>query len=84
MGAEFPPWYGKNKTYYEKQLKKAKAKLEVKKLEVEELEEEIKVFEGELLQKEYDMESLYNFSMMSSYEYKIDSSVNRIEIRLTE
>lgn len=46
-------------------------------------EEEIKVFEGELLQKEYDMESLYNFSMKNSYEYT-DSSVNRIEIRLTE
>lgn len=46
-------------------------------------EEEIKVFEGELLQKEYDMESLYNFSMKNSYEY-MDCSVNRIEIRLTE
>ena len=47
-------------------------------------EEEIKVFEGELLQKEYDMESLYNFSMMNSNERTIDSSVNRIEIQFTE
>lgn len=48
MGAMCPPWYGKGKEFYVKELKKAKAKLEVKKLEVEELEEEIKVLEDEL------------------------------------
>lgn len=48
MGGRIPPWYGTDKTYYEKQIKKAKAKLEVKKLEVEELEEEIKALEDEL------------------------------------
>lgn len=48
MGLRFPPWYGTSKTYYEKELKLAKAKLDVKKLEVKELEEEIKALEDEL------------------------------------
>lgn len=48
MGYTCPPWYGKGKEYYAKEIKKAKAKLEVKRLEVEELEEEIKVLEEEL------------------------------------
>ncbi|MBQ8798946.1 MAG: hypothetical protein IJZ55_05200 [Lachnospiraceae bacterium] len=47
-------------------------------------EEGNRIFQGELLEREYDMESLYNFSMMNSYEYTIESSANRIDIRLTE
>ncbi len=48
MGARFPPWYGKGKEFYAKELKKAKAKREVKLLEVEELDEEIKALEEEI------------------------------------
>ena len=48
MGSRIPPWYGKGKEYYAKEIKKAKAKLEVKKLEVEELEEDIKILEEEI------------------------------------
>ena len=48
MGYMCPPWYGKGKEFYAKELKKAKAKREVKLLEVEELDEEIKALEEEL------------------------------------
>lgn len=48
MGIICPPWYGKDKTYYEKEIKKAEVKLEAKLIEVKELEDEIKVLKEEL------------------------------------
>lgn len=42
MGIGCPPWYGTGKKFYEKELKKAEAKLELKKIEIAELEETIK------------------------------------------
>lgn len=48
MGAGCPPWYGEAKAYYEKELKKVKAKREVKLLEVQLLDEEIKTLEEEI------------------------------------
>lgn len=47
MGIGCPPWYGKGKDWLDKQIKKAEAKLEVKKIEVEELEDEIKALKEE-------------------------------------
>lgn len=48
MGVACPPWYAKDKAYYEKEIKKAEVKLEAKKIEVKELEDEIEVLKEEL------------------------------------